>query len=239
MMKNAIVLLFVLVSLALLGTTVYFYSRYRSLAKTTKPAEDVGYWVEKVGKHVLLPQGETPTVMTVVDKEKRAGQLFFANAKNGDKILVYMEAKKAFLYNPETDRVIEIGPVTVGGSEASGSATSASLQQPPTPTPTPSVIVTPAAYRFIVLNGTRVAGLTRTYESTLKSAFPAATIVARGDTKGNDYEASLVVALTTGAKADAARVAEALHMTAGSLPAAEATPSAQGDFLIILGQDIP
>jgi len=60
-----------------------------------------------------LPAHETPTVATVVHADKLRGQSFFANARNGDKVLVYGKEKEAILYRPSTDQIVTIAPVTV------------------------------------------------------------------------------------------------------------------------------
>src|SRR5450759_35049 len=109
--KNKSVFILVIVILLLAAIpSVYFYTQYAAMKKqvaAAKPApEDPKALIARVAKHILLPTGEDPTVMTVTDKEKLSGQLFFANAKNGDKVLVYEKAKKAFLYDPVADMVI-------------------------------------------------------------------------------------------------------------------------------------
>ncbi len=68
--------------------------------------------VEEVGKLIVLPEGEEPTIATVSDPEKLKDQLFFANAKLGDKVLLYTEAKKAYLYDPVAKKLIEVAPIT-------------------------------------------------------------------------------------------------------------------------------
>jgi hypothetical protein len=67
--------------------------------------------VKRVSRHILLPSGEQPTVATVTDASKVRNQAFFASAASGDKVLVYAQAKKAYLYRPSIDRVIEVAPL--------------------------------------------------------------------------------------------------------------------------------
>lgn len=67
--------------------------------------------VKKVGRLVILPENETPTLATVSDPDKLKDQPFFANAKTGFKVLFYTQAKKAILYDPDKDRVVEIAPI--------------------------------------------------------------------------------------------------------------------------------
>jgi hypothetical protein len=67
---------------------------------------------KEVGKIIELPQGETPSVATVSDVSKLVNQPFFKNALNGDRVLVYTQAKKTILYRPSARKVIETAPVT-------------------------------------------------------------------------------------------------------------------------------
>ena len=46
--------------------------------------------------------------------------MFFANAQVGYKVLVYAVAKKAILYDPISNRIIEVGPVNVTDESTSG-----------------------------------------------------------------------------------------------------------------------
>lgn len=72
--------------------------------------------VEKVGKHMFLPNGEIPSLATVTDPDKLQAQSFFADAKKGDKVLIYSEAKKAILYDPVADKIVTIAPILLDPS---------------------------------------------------------------------------------------------------------------------------
>lgn len=78
-------------------------------AEVAAEAQDV---ITAVGKHIVLPEGEEPTVATVTDPKKLQDQAFFANAKIGYRVLIYTQARKAFLYDPAQDRLIEVAPIT-------------------------------------------------------------------------------------------------------------------------------
>lgn len=69
--------------------------------------------VNTVGKLIVLPKDELPTIATVTDLEALRGQSFFVNAKVGDKILVYTKSKKAILYNPTLNKIIEIASLGI------------------------------------------------------------------------------------------------------------------------------
>lgn len=69
--------------------------------------------VAAVGSHIMLPQGETPTMAAVSDLTPLQGQAFFARASVGDIVLMYPKAQRAFLYSPKLGKLIEVAPLTL------------------------------------------------------------------------------------------------------------------------------
>lgn len=117
---------------------LFFYQKYReSQAVLADPSlatkQQVDALVKKVGRLIELPANETPTVATVKDIEQLKSQSFFANAKNGDSVLIYTQAKKAILYRSSIDKVIDVAPVNIDQTEASNSAIIPSQTVPATP----------------------------------------------------------------------------------------------------------
>ena len=98
----------------------YFYSQVRALKQDPQIAaqKEVAQLVEKVGKLVVLPANETPTVATVSDPEALKDQAFFASAEKGDKVLIYAEAKKAILYSVTLNKIIDVAPLNIGTQKA-------------------------------------------------------------------------------------------------------------------------
>ena len=108
-----------------IGTAFYFFREYSNLnnkngivISNDAPKEDatldeVQVLVAKIGKFIDLPQGETPTVATVSDPDKLKSQTFFAKAKKGDKVLIYTNAKKAILYDPTANKILEMSSLSV------------------------------------------------------------------------------------------------------------------------------
>lgn len=80
-------------------------------------AAEVQKLVATVGQLILLPS-ETPTVATVVDPAQLKDQAFFTNAVKGDKLLIYTNAKKAILYDPAQNKIIEVAPINIGNTPA-------------------------------------------------------------------------------------------------------------------------
>jgi hypothetical protein len=84
--------------------------------KYTRATDDTGEAKSKeviaqVEEIFILPKGEKPTVATVQDLDKLKGQEFFADAKNGDYVLVYTDAQVAFLYRESEGKLVNVGPI--------------------------------------------------------------------------------------------------------------------------------
>jgi len=69
--------------------------------------------VASVGRFIVLPTDETPTLATVSDPAKLKDQPFFANALSGDKVLIYTNARKAVLWRPSIQKIIEVSPLII------------------------------------------------------------------------------------------------------------------------------
>src|SRR3989338_1090491 len=70
--------------------------------------------VIEIGRLLVLPTDEQPTLATVTDLEALKGQPFFLNAKIGYKVLIYTKAKKAILYDPQARKIVEVAPINLG-----------------------------------------------------------------------------------------------------------------------------
>ena len=164
---------------ALVGVSYYFYNQYQRTQKLLQnPTEaakvETKFILGKVGKLMDLPTGEDPTIATILDSEKLKDQPFFAKAKNGDKVILYTNARKAILFRPDTNRVIDFAPINIGNPSA----------QPVTPV------------RIVLYNGTNIVGLTQTFEKSLKSKATNIEVVGRANAKKTDYGETIVVDLT-------------------------------------------
>lgn len=137
LMQNKIIIAGSVTALVVLAAvpSVYFYRQYRGaqqkLANPTQYAQEEAKLIrEKVGKLMELPTDEEPTIATVTDAAKLAEQPFFAKAQNGDRVLIFTNAKKAVLYRPSTNKIIEVAPVNIGSNQE----TPSNIENTPTPT---------------------------------------------------------------------------------------------------------
>lgn len=179
-----------------------------------KTAEETKKLVAEVGKLIELPTGEDPTVATVTDITKLKDQPFFQKAKNGDKVLIYTNAKKAILYNPETHKVIDVAPLNIGTQSAQTTQPKISLK-----------------------NGTAIIGLTTKVETELKKTISNINVIEKENASKNDYEKTIIVILNPDSKDYAANLVNLLKGSSiGDLPSGEIKPK-DGDILVILGKD--
>lgn len=131
--KRYAFLVLIALVLVLAGSTYYFHSKYSALTGGGKLSDkDVKGLVATVGRLIVLPDNETPTVATVSDPDKLRSQPFFTNSKKGDKVLIYSGARKAILYRPEERKIIEVAPLNL-------------TTPAPTPTGSPQAMPTPSA----------------------------------------------------------------------------------------------
>jgi hypothetical protein len=117
-------LFLVLLIVGLVVSTIYFYRKANAGDAQIKASiAEVQSLTKKVGKLMVLPADETPTVATVSDPEALRDQTFFADAKKGDKVLIYSNAKKAILYDPAADKIITIAPLNTDAAKSTTPAT--------------------------------------------------------------------------------------------------------------------
>lgn len=68
--------------------------------------------LNNVSEIIVLPKDETPELvqMTKADQVSKE-QPFFVDAKNGDIFIAYAKAKKAIIYRPSENIIVNVGPI--------------------------------------------------------------------------------------------------------------------------------
>ena len=210
-----------------IGTGGYFYYQYQQaktvLGNSTAAAQaEQQNLVEKVGKLIVLPQGEQPTIAIVSDVTKLRNQPFFSSAVNGDRVLIYAKAKKAILYDPVANKIKEIGPVDLG-------------QPSVTPTASAEVVIEPV--KVAIYNGTRVSGLASSVEKQLSEISSTQYVtVSKGNAVKRNHTKTIVIDLSGKHQAEASKVAGIVKgEVATELPEGEKAPK-DADILVIVGK---
>ena len=221
--RKLLAILSLIVLLLALLPSVYFYQQYKKESEKSKSRsrlakDEVQSLVKKVAYHIELPKDEEPTIASVSDKEKLKNQPFFARAENGDKVLIYTNAKKAILYRPSVNKIIEVAPVSLGDQTTSTSSADLAKQE---------------AVRVAIYNGTKIAGLASTTEKDLKEKFPFVNVIVK-ENAVDDYSKTIVVDLKGNKKDIAGQIAKEIGGEISSLPSGEKKPDA--DILVIVGR---
>jgi hypothetical protein len=109
--KRNVVILVVVGGVAVIACAIWALAYYSPEAVASRDLEQT---IAKAGKLMLLPEGETPALATVADPSKLVDQPFFRNALIGDKVLIYPVSRRAIIYSPSRDKIIEVAPVNLG-----------------------------------------------------------------------------------------------------------------------------
>lgn len=179
--------------------------------------KDMESTITAVGKLMMLPS-ETPTLATVTDVKKLQGQIFFKNASDGDKVLMYGGAQEAILYDPNKNIIVNVAPLNVET----------------TTSPTPVVITKSATTNVVLYYNNNSTG----YDSTVEQALGQVSdlnVTKRVKAKKN-YTKTQIVDVSNDHPDEVTTLANTLKATVGTLPTGEATPPANTDIVIIVGR---
>ena len=233
-----IVVLAILLALAV-AIAGYFYYQYRNSAPV-KDVEEITKLTEEIGAVMVLPEGETPTLATVTDREKLAEQPFFQKAENGDKVLIYTNNGRAILYRPSTKKIVDVTTVNVNTPTPPAAETPAvpvaAPQSETTAQPEAAASAVPVIVRVALLNGSAVVGATNTKEKQLTAAYRNIAVVSKEAAKKDDYEKTVVVDIAGTNAEMAGKIADTLGATISSLPEGEVVPP-DADILVIVGKE--
>ena len=207
----------VIAVLVLAGGGYFLYQNIQkqsSVNPQQSTQEEIKKLVSEVGNLIALPEGEDPTVATVTDAGKLADQPFFQRAKNGDKVLIYTQAKKAYLYDPSAKKIIDVAPINIGSPSAS----------------------VETSVKVVLRNGTTTTGLTSKIETELRKTYPNLNVIDKENAARQTYEKSVIVVLDDNGKDLANNLSNILKADIVKLASDEAKPK-DGDILVILGKD--
>jgi predicted PurR-regulated permease PerM len=112
------------------GAIVYLVTQYqqqgKNMAKSTpQVASEADTLTQRVGRLMILPTNEKPTIATISDTKKLQQESFFAKAENGDKVLFYIHTKEAILFRPSINKIVSIAEVN--NDKVAGAKTQSSL----------------------------------------------------------------------------------------------------------------
>ncbi len=241
--KSVLVLLFI----AAIGSSGYFYYQYKQV-KNAADIVDAKKTITAVAKLMNVPEKEVPTIATVTDKTKLKSQPFFKAAENGDKVLIYASIKKAILYRPSTNKIIDVTPVNTESLSKNGQNNPGTTANSNTKvlgaeeskddankklTGTPSPTEEQKEYSVAILNASSTQGAASTIETKIKGV-EGVTVGAK-DNAQKQYDTSTVVVLNQSANDLGKKLAGVLNYEiATNMPSGETAPS-DSDVVVIIG----
>ena len=180
--------------------------------------EEIKGLVEKLSKLVVLPEGEDPVVATVTDKEKLKDQPVFAKAENGDKILIYAKAQKAYIYRVDKNLLIDVVPVNIGNQQLT--ITGVDEKNP---------------LEIALVNGSKNTGMTGELEKRIEEKkIPGVKVVSKATAKSDAYEKTLVFDIDG---KHAKQAAEVALLVGGGVATQSSETFPKADIMIVIGAD--
>ena len=177
---------------------------------------------------MILPDDEQPTVATVTNvDELKVQQPFFERASNGDKIIIYTNSRKAIIYSPEKDIIVNVGTLLVDSPSIEKPETDQTGQQEES-----------GKLDIEIRNGTGKEGLAGEISSQLKGKNNNFNFVAINEAFRKDYSETTVVDMGGSNKDEDlvnSLVQELGVVMKTELPDGEKESDAQ--ILIIIGED--
>lgn len=224
-----IILALLLLLMAGAGGAWYWYTQVVSQLpnQEAESMDEAAALVAEVGQLIELPN-EVPQVATVTDKDKLEPQPFFQKAENGDKILIFVESKRAILYRPSQHKVIDVTNVNTPEQEGQFGNQMSDTESSPQ-------LINGQGVRIALWNGTSSPGATNSLEDTLKQTLTQYTVVAKEKASQTDYTATQVVAESERFRDTARALADALGAEYHEELRSGEAWSADTDMVIIIG----
>lgn len=202
--------------------------------------QEIKNLLNKVSEHILLPEGEEPTIATIVDAEKLSQeQAFYSGVQDGDKVLIYMNAQKAIIYREGDDKLINVGPIyTNQNANAEGEVVEDAEGEITEEMEEESDEVIEQSEEPLTIeirNGSRTAGVAGTMRSKL-SEYEEFEVIDIGDAKVKNYEDLYIIDLSEGNKeAQLSLISTELGADPiKEIPAGE--EESEAEILIIIGE---
>lgn len=195
--------------------------------------------LDKLSKHMLLPQSEAPSIATITNIDQlKEQQAFFKDAQNGDILLVYGGNQRAIIYRLEKDLIVNVGSILMDGKPGAVDST------PKTPvvkettqssaTTNSSLVSSATELTIEIRNGTSIAGLASKTKDKL-AKYPEFRVVTLGNAL-KDYTKTLIIDQTNGTKVNLTKslIEKVNGDVVYNLPDGESASTA--DILIIVAQ---
>ena len=116
--RQKVLLVILIVALvALIAGVGYLYKKYRDTQamvyklSTAQGQQELNKTqieaiLSEMRKLIVVPTGEDPAIATIVDIEQLKSSPFYKDAQNGDRVVLFNNAKKAYIYRPDSKIIV-------------------------------------------------------------------------------------------------------------------------------------
>ena len=130
--RTMLIVILIVLFVAATGGFAWSYWKYQQVQKeiaklatlegqqelTKKQVQEI---IKKESLLIVVPEKEEPIVATIIDvKSLSKDQPFYKDAKNGDKLIIYPKAKKAIIYDPDRNILVNVGPIYLQDQSTDG-----------------------------------------------------------------------------------------------------------------------
>lgn len=198
----AFILLLVLVVLAWTFTSKHTSIGQKELAQVKS----------KVGKLMLLPSDEEPTLAQVKDRRQLKDPYLVEKAVDGDQILIYTKNGIVIIYRPSLNKIAAVGSVFADPALPEAQGTS-----------------------LTVLNGSNNDAKTLKIIEEVKTAYPGLKVTNGGNTSRHDFPNTIVIDNTNQKDNLVDALVDVIKGKRGVVPLGES--KSETDLMIIVGKD--
>lgn len=186
-------------------------------------------WAEETPRTYLSGKRGPITTLFVIDQPELLKRYpFFANAKAGDRLMIWANYRKTLLYRPSTNEVIAFGwfEDTISTKSPAGPQAGALIPLPVT-----------KQLGVVIRDGASMPGPAISFEALFNSLYPNALILSVTDATRKNYNKTILIDPTGTRSVEARAMAAKLGITVAPLPVEEAAIPPGVDFLIVVGGD--
>ena len=202
--RNKLILVILFIAVVLL------FNRY--VIKGSSENKDLSLAKTKVGKLILLPTNEEPTLAEVTDNKTIKDAVLAKSSKNGDQILFYTKSRLVVVYRPSINKIVLAGDLFADPaySEADGAT-------------------------IIVMNGNNDDSKTQGIIADIKRLYPNSVVSVGGKTVRSDFPKTIVIDNTSKKDNFRAALIQDIKGNLGVVPLSET--KTDSDIMIIVGKD--
>ena len=202
--RNKLILVILFIAVGLL------FNRY--VIKGSSENKDLSLAKTKVGKLILLPTNEEPTLAEVTDNKTIKDVVLAKSSKNGDQILFYTKSRLVVVYRPSINKIVLAGDLFADPaySEADGAT-------------------------IIVMNGNNDDSKTQGIIADIKRLYPNSVVSVGGKTVRSDFPKTIVIDNTSKKDNFRAALIQDIKGNLGVVPLSET--KTDSDIMIIVGKD--